>query len=154
MELAMSLGSNNDIFDLKREDANHDLDDGTQLVTITNRGFDRFHTTAILLLRNPFESLVFAKFDLDGNLESGLLRGPVWETEIRQKTYTWLARTKTWICSATSLHITYFESLILDVKSGLENIMEFLTLKAKNENIDCAINFGVRFFNTFTYLSK
>ena len=44
------------------------LDDGTQLVTTTFRGFDRFHTTAILLLRNPFISLVAAKQDPDGTL--------------------------------------------------------------------------------------
>ena len=44
------------------------LDDGTQLVTTTFRGFDQFHTTAILLLRNPFISLVADKQDPDGTL--------------------------------------------------------------------------------------
>ena len=68
MELSLALGSGHDLFDFLRDDSNHDLDDGTQLVTTTFRGFDRFHTTAILLLRNPFISLVAAKQDPDGTL--------------------------------------------------------------------------------------
>jgi hypothetical protein len=38
MELNLGLGSGYDIFDKVRDDANHDVDDGTQLVTQTFRG--------------------------------------------------------------------------------------------------------------------
>ena len=105
MELTLGLGSGYDLFDKQRDDANHDMDDGTQVMTQTLRGFDQFRSTAILLIRNPFESLVAAKAEQDLYLDGSVLSGPLWESEVRQKIYTWMARTKTWICSAQSIHI-------------------------------------------------
>ena len=94
------------------------------------------------------DSLIFAKFNLcfidpDYVLENALLRGPVWETEVRQRTYTWLARTKTWICSATSLHIVYFENLVQNMKEEINSIIEFLAFPPNQDNINCAIYHGV-----------
>ncbi len=61
MELTLGLGSGYDIYDKARDDTNHDMDDGTQLITMTYRGYDRFHNKAILMLRNPFEAFVALK---------------------------------------------------------------------------------------------
>ena len=118
MELTLGLGSGYDIYDKARDDANHDMDDGTQLVTMTYRGYDRFHKKAILLLRNPFESFVAQRAEADSSLDMSVLSGPHWETDIRQRTYTWMARAKTWICSAEQLHVVHYEKLRNDLKSG------------------------------------
>ena len=61
MELTLGLGKNYDHFDKSRSDAEHDLDDGTQVMTLNYKGFDPYRSTAVLLLRNPFESLISAK---------------------------------------------------------------------------------------------
>ena len=91
--------------------------------------------------------------DPDYVLENALLRGPVWETEVRQRTYTWLARTKTWICSATSLHIVYFENLVQNMKEEINSIIEFLAFPPNQDNINCAIYHGVSTENLDTFIS-
>ena len=119
MELSLGLGSGYDIFDKQRKDEKHDIDDGTHIMTVSFKGYDRFRSTAILLLRNPFESLVSAKAEQDPYLDGSVLSGPLWETEVRQKTYTWLYRARTWICAAQSLHLLYYENLRKETRKGI-----------------------------------
>ena len=38
MELSLGLGSGYDIFDKQRKDEKHEVDDGTQIMTITFKG--------------------------------------------------------------------------------------------------------------------
>ena len=80
------------------------------------KGYDRFRSTAIYLLRNPFESLVSTKAEQDPYLDGSVISGPLWETEVRQKTYNWLHRTRTWICAAQSLHFLHYEKLRKETK--------------------------------------
>ena len=77
--------------------------------------------------------------------DPSLTRGPVWEIEVRQKVYSWLARSKTWICSATSLHIVYFENLVENMKEETDAMLKFLNFQASDNRIHCAINYGVRY---------
>ena len=77
--------------------------------------------------------------------DPSLTRGPVWEIEVRQKVYSWLARSKTWICSATSLHIVYFENLVENMKEETDAMLKFLNFQASDDRIHCAINYGVRY---------
>ena len=111
------------------------------------KGYDRFRSTAILLLRNPFESLVSAKAEQDPYLDGSVLSGPLWETEVRQKTYTWLYRARTWICAAQSLHLLHYEHFRKETRKGT-----YFTSHTKN--IDCIYEL-LHFLNIlFIYLSR
>lgn len=142
MELELGLGSGYDVDDKKRDDTNHDVDDGTQLATQTFRGYDRFHSTAILLLRNPFEAFVAAKAETDGQLDEAVISGPHWETDVRQRTYTWMARAKTWICAADKLHVMHFERLRKDLHNELTSALRFLNRPEEDRRLSCATKYG------------
>ena len=62
-KIQLALGFNDPDDDVERDDSKHYLDDGTTLLTKTFRGFDRHHTSAILLFRNPFEAFISAKLE-------------------------------------------------------------------------------------------
>ena len=83
-------------------------------MTATTKGYDKIHSTAILVLRNPFEALVSNKVE---SLEA--LKGPVWDSQIYHNTFAWLIRSKSWICSAQSLKIVYYENFIKDIRQGI-----------------------------------
>ena len=79
-------------------------------------------------------------FTVDGTV----LSGPIWETEVRQKTFTWLYRARTWICSAQSLHIVHFENLRKNLGENLEKILEYMYYEKDQLRMDCATKHAVR----------
>lgn len=143
MELSLGLGSGFDMYDKQRKDEKHEIDDGTQIMTVTVKGYDRFRSTAIYLLRNPFESLVSTKAEQDPYLDGSVISGPLWETEVRQKTYNWLHRTRTWICAAQSLHFLHYEKLRKETKPSLEDLLGFLDVKKQETRLNCASKHGI-----------
>ncbi len=145
MELTLGLGSSYDSIDKARDDEEHDKDDGTQVVTVLLKGFDEYRSTGILLLRNPFESLVSAKAEQDILLQGSILNGPLWESEVRQKTYAWLSRAKSWICSAQSVQVVHYENLRKDAAKELQNILHFLDMvNTDQDRLDCNLKYAVR----------
>ena len=67
----------------------------------------------------------------DISLDGSVLSGPLWETEVRQKTFTWLARTQTWICSAQSLHVMFYDTLKHNVAQS-----KFFKIRISENEID------------------
>ena len=103
------------------------------LVTPTIGGYDKIHSTVILFLRNPFEALI----------EFEELKGIKWDTQVSHNTFTWMIRSKSWICNAQSLHLVTYETFKKDLKQGLKSILKYLNRSPEEEKLDCATKFGV-----------
>lgn len=143
-QMELSLNSKPvDHYDKLRNDANHDMDDGTQILTVIDKSFDQDRSTALLYLRNPFEALVGAMAEKDMYLEGSTLVGPLWDSQVRQKTYTWFARAKTWLCSAQTLQIIHYENLKNDISNELLKVLDFLDFKVNGVNLKCAAQHGM-----------
>ena len=55
MELSLGLGSGYDIYDKQRKDEKHEIDDGTQIMTVTFKGYDR-HRLLFIRVTHSFVS--------------------------------------------------------------------------------------------------
>ena len=102
-------------------------------MTPTIGGYDKIHSTVILFLRNPFEALI----------EFEELKGIKWDTQVSHNTFTWMIRSKSWICNAQSLHLITYETFKKDLKQGLKSILKYLNRSPEEEKLDCATKFGV-----------
>ena len=98
----------------------------------TSRGYDKIHSSVILFLRNPFEALML-------NQETNEMKG----IEVTHNTFTWLIRSKSWICNAQSMHVVSYETFNKDIKQGLKSILEYLNRSPEEEKLDCATKLGV-----------
>ncbi len=85
----------------------------------------------------------FFKAEEDSSLDVTVLSGPHWETDVRQRTYTWMARAKTWICSAEQLTVVHYENLRNDLKRGIVTMLDFIEVERDQQRLDCATNHGV-----------
>ena len=86
------------------------------------------------------------KAEEDVTLQGTLLNGPLWESEVRQKTYNWLSKAKSWICSAQSLLVIHSENLRKEPQKELEKITDYLGMEIDNSRLSCATKHGVCLF--------
>ncbi|KAK7086073.1 WSC domain-containing protein 1, partial [Halocaridina rubra] len=105
---------------------------------------DKFYGRGILLLRNPYDTLIaFRNYQSGGHLGIAsplAFRGAHWSNFVHTQVKKWGAFATDWITGSRNLHIVNFEEMQEDPKRELRKILQFLHLRPDGHRLQCVLD--------------